>query len=142
MVTADFDRHKELSNALHASGRLDGYGEIIGAAFFVAVRKQFEGQGGYSPEDVIRLVADTRAMLDLSGDVIDPRVAELVVRSALGEGGLLGGIDPSKIAETQMAVCSYLAEIKRLGDPDTFMGEVQQLLDEWAADDEAAPNPA
>src|SRR5262245_41734714 len=127
MATADFDRHKELSNQLHASGGLDGYGEVIGAAFLIAVRRQFEEQGGYSPEDVIRLVAETRVVLDLSGDVIDPRVAELVVRSALGEDGLLAGIAPSKIVETQMAICSYLAETKRLGDPEAFVSEVQKL---------------
>src|SRR5512142_803546 len=87
MVDRDFDRHEEMSHALRESGGLDGYGEIIGAAFFVAIRMQFKDR--YSPEDVIRLVADTRAVLDRTGDLIDPRAAELVVRSALGEGGLL-----------------------------------------------------
>jgi hypothetical protein len=133
MAAGDFDRHKELSNGLHGSGGLDGYGEVIGAASFIAIRRQFESQGGYSPEGVIRLVADTRAMLDLSGDIIDPRVAEQVVRSALGEDDLLNGVPSVKVVEAQMALCSYLAAEGRLGDPDEFMAEVEELLEEWAS---------
>jgi hypothetical protein len=71
-------------------------------------------------------------MVDLTGDVIDPRAAELVVRSALGEGGLLADVPANTVVETQMAVCSYLAHERRLGAPDAFMDEVQELLDEWA----------
>jgi hypothetical protein len=132
MVEGDFDRHTQLSNQLHASGGLDGYGTVIGAASFIAISMQFEGKGGYRPEDVIKLVAETRTMLDLNGDVIDPRTAELVVRSALGEGGLLAGIPATKVVEAQMAISSYLAAERKLGDPDAFMREVEELLADWA----------
>lgn len=132
MVEGDFDRHKELSDLLRSSGGLDDYGQVIGAASFVAISMQFEDQGTYSSDDVIRLVADTRALFDLDGDTIDPRVAELVVRSALGEENLLTGVPAAKVVEAQMAISSYLANEHRLGDPDAFMAEVQTLLAEWA----------
>jgi hypothetical protein len=135
MVDGDFDRHQRLSNGLKESGRLDGYEEVIGAAFYVAVRMQFPKR--YCAEGVIRLVADTRTMFDLTGDVINPLWAERMVRCALGERGLVADIPDADVVQTQFIVCGYLAVEGRLGDPDVFMGEVQKLLDEWAADDEA-----
>jgi hypothetical protein len=135
MVDGDFERHSELSKALNAAGELNEYGEVIGAAFYVAVRRQFPER--YSSEDVIRLVADARAMFDQTGDVINPRSAELVVRGPLGEYEGATHVPDEEVVQAQVVVCSYLAAEDRLGDPEVFMGEVQRLLDEWAADDEA-----
>lgn len=128
-VDGDFERAEELSHALRASGGLDEYGTVIGAAFYIAVHRQFPER--YCAEDVIRLVAETRAMLDQTGDAIDPRSAELVVRSALGERGLVSNIPPATVVQIQVAVCSVLADQKKLGESDAFMHEVQKLLDEW-----------
>lgn len=135
MVEGDFDRHKELSDALHESGQLAAYGEVIGAAFYIAVRMQFPER--YSADDVIRLVADARAMFDQTGDVINPRSAELVVRGPLGEHESAAQISDEEVVQIQVVVCSYLAATGRLGDADAFMGKVQELLDEWAAEDAA-----
>lgn len=133
MIEGDFDRHQEISNRLQAEGSLDEYGIVIGAASFIAIRKQFESKRGYSPEDVIQLVADARIMFDLSGDVIDPRVAELVIRTALSESGLLDGVPAAKVVEAQMIICSYLSATEKLGNPDEFMHEAESLIDEWSA---------
>lgn len=130
-VDGEFERAEEMSHALRASGGLDGYPEVIAAAFYLAVRQQFSGR--YSPEDVIRLVADTRAMLDRTGDLIDPRSAELAVRSALGERGLVTNLSDAVKVQTQVAVVSVLAHQGKLGDPDAFMSEVQKVLAEWNA---------
>lgn len=130
MVKGDFERQEELTNRLHESGGLDDYGTVIGAAFFLAVRKQFPQR--YSAEDVIRLVADTRALIDQTGDQMDPRAAELVVRSALGESGLLANIPDEAVIQAQVAISSYLAGEGKLGDPDAFMAEVKRLLEEWS----------
>jgi hypothetical protein len=119
MVDCDFERYEELTKALHASGRLTGYSER------------------YSSEDVILLVADARAMFDQTGDVINPRSAELVVRAPLGEYEEAAHVPDEEVVQAQVVVCSYLAAENLLGDPDVFMGEVQELLDEWAADDQA-----
>jgi hypothetical protein len=129
MARGNFEEQSDLSNALHASGDLDGYGEVIGAAFLLAIRMQFQDR--FSPDDVIRLVADTRTMVDVTGDVINPRIAERVVRAALGEEGLLAGAPEGSIVESQIAVCSFLAAEERLGDPDAFVADVKKLLDEW-----------
>lgn len=129
MVEADFERQEAISHELAASGGLNGYGAVIGAAFYLAVRRQFPQ--GYTADDVIKLVADTRTLIDHTGDAIDPRSAELVVRSALGEGGLVSEIPDATVVQVQIAVCSALAAEHKLGDPDTFMAEVRQLLAEW-----------
>jgi hypothetical protein len=131
-VNGDFAQANELSKAFPAAG-LDDYGEVIGAAFLLAVRMQFPQR--YTPEDVIHLVADTRALLDRTGDLIDPRAAELVVRSALGEEGLSDDLSDAVVVGTQIAVCSVLAHQGKLGDPDAFVVEVEKVLDEWAKDD-------
>jgi hypothetical protein len=136
MVDGDFDQHKELSDRLHAAGQLDEYGEVIGAAFYIAIRMQFPER--YSAEDVIQLVANARSMFDQSGEVINPRSAELVVRGPLGEYDSAANIPDEEVVQTQVVICSYLAAEGRLGDPDAFMGKVRELLDEWAADDAAA----
>jgi hypothetical protein len=136
MAGADFDRQKELSNALHASGDLEGYGDVTAAAFYVAIRRQFPRR--YSAEDVIRLVADARTMFDYSGEVINPQSAEKVVRAALGEHELAADIGDAEVVQTQIIVCSYLAAVGRLGDVDAFMSAVKEILAEWAADDEMA----
>jgi hypothetical protein len=130
MAEGDFERQEEISHALRASGGLDGYGEIIGAAFFIAIHLQFQER--YSPEDVISLVARTRVRVDRTGDILDPRAAERIVRSALGEGGLLADVPAKTIVEAQMAICSYLAAERRLGEPGAFVQEVEKLLEEWA----------
>lgn len=130
MVEGNFERQEELSHRLHESGGLDDYGTVIGAAFFLAIRKQFPER--YSAGDIIRLVADTRCVIDQTGDLMDPRAAELVVRSALGESGLLTEVSDEAVVQTQVAICSYLAGEGRLGDPDAFMGEVEKLLEDWS----------
>jgi hypothetical protein len=130
MVEGDFDRHEQLAHSLRDSGGLDGYGLVIGAAFRLAVRQQFDRR--YSPDDVIRLVAETRILFDRDGDTIDPRAAELLVRSALGEHGRVGDIPGAKKVEVQVAVCSYLAHEGRLGDGDEFMRKVEAQLAEWS----------
>jgi hypothetical protein len=134
MVEGDFEWHERLAHLLHASGALDGYGEVIGAAFFLAVRAQFPQR--YCAEDVIRLVADVRAQFDLTGDQLDPRAAELTVRCALGEHGQLADVADATVVQTQVVITAYLAWKGRLGDPDLFMGKVQALLAEWAEPDE------
>jgi hypothetical protein len=130
MVEGDFDRHERLAHALRDSGGLDSYGLVIGAAFRLAVRQQFDRR--YSPDDVIRLVADTRILFDQDGDTIDPRAAELLVRSALGEHGRLGDVPGAKKVEIQVAVCSYLAHEGRLGEADAFIGKVEALVADWS----------
>jgi hypothetical protein len=134
VVEGDFDWHERLVHLLHASGGLDGYGEVIAAAFFCAVHRQFPQR--YCAEDVIRLVADVRAQFDLTGDLLDPRAAELGVRCALGEHGLLNAVSDVTVVQTQVVVTAYLAYKQRLGDPDLFMNKVQAFLDEWAQPDE------
>lgn len=134
MVTADFERHEEISHRLADSGGLDGYGTVIAAAFFIAVRKQFPN-GGHTPADVTRLVADTRAIFDRTGDAIDPRAAELTVRSALGEPEAAKDIDDATVIQMQIVVTSFLAGEQRLGDTDKFMEQTQRLIARWEAED-------
>lgn len=131
MVTADFERHDELLGQVSSEGGWEGYGEVIGAAFYIAVRKQFPD--GANPQGIIRLVADVRERLDRTGDDIDPRAAELLVRSALGEADLASQLADATVVQLQMVTVSVLAAEERLGTPDDFMNEVKALLDRWAS---------
>lgn len=131
MVSADFDRHEEISHRLHAAGELEGYGSVIGAAFYLAVRKQFPS--GHSSAEVIRLAADVRAIFDKTGDEIDPRAVELMIRSALGEADLASEVPDATVIQIQMITVSALAGEDKLGDPNEFMDLVQKLLDRWGA---------
>lgn len=135
MVEADFDRHEEISHRLRDQGELDGYGTVIGAAFFLAIRMQFPDAKG-TPAEITRLVADTRAVFDLTGDLIDPRAAELVVRTALGEPEAANSFDDATVIQAQMAVASFLAGEQRLGDTDKFMERAQNLIAQWEAADD------
>ncbi len=63
---------------------------------------------------------------------MDPRAAELVVRSALGGSGLLANVPDEAVIQAQIAISSYLAGEDKLGDPDVFMAEVKKLLEEWS----------
>jgi hypothetical protein len=136
-VRGDFAQAEEMAHALGRSNQLDEYGEVIGAAFLLAVRMQFPR--GWSTADVIRLVADTRVMFDQSGDVIDPKATERVVRSALGQEELAEDLPDSVVVAAQIAVVSGLAHQRRLGDPEAFLDEVQKLLAEWATEDGTDP---
>lgn len=126
---------EQIAQRLENEGRLDGFALTLAAALNVGLRRQFPER--YRASDVIRLVADLRCLGDETGDEFDPWAMEWVARSALGEPEMtklvkmtLGGKD---IFEVQLHLCGFLAADERLGDVDTFLSDVDHLLDVWTA---------
>jgi hypothetical protein len=130
VAEGDLDRHTELRDDFHAAGRLADYENVLAAAFQVAVGKRLPV--GYRHQDVVDLIAEARIATDPTCLALDPSHAELIVRSVLDHT-----VDPAHLPDsafplTCKLVCHYLATRRRLGDPDTFMTEAGEILDNAA----------
>jgi hypothetical protein len=77
------DEGLRLTNNILQAGDVDGYGALIYAAFVIAVRRRFKPT--WSISDLVRLVAAVRIRLLDDEIEIDPRVAETLMRRALGD---------------------------------------------------------
>ncbi len=109
----------------------ESFGTLIGAAFALAVRRQFGSE--HTPAEVVKLVAELRAQFDPDGDSLDPRVFELMVRSALGEKGLkLASLSDEVVLQIQAVAVGGLAGTGRLGDIDEFAVRAEALSDKWS----------
>jgi hypothetical protein len=137
IAEGDLDRHTQLRDDLQAADRLDEYEEVLAAAFHVAVRKRLARR--YRHKDVIDLVAEARIAMDPTGVAVDPSYVELVVRSVVDDTVDLDALPDSACPRAYKLVCNYLATARRLGDPDSFMVEAQQVLDEEAPELPAPP---
>lgn len=131
LIAGDFEQHEEIIGRLTAAGELDAYGTLLGAAQFLAVRRQFAS--GHTSADVIQLAADIRAVFDRTGDDTDPRPIELVARSALGEQDVTAQLDDKTVLTAQTLTVGALGAEHRLGEPDEFFREVQALAEKWGA---------
>ena len=131
MLKADFDRHAQLTERLDQRGGWPDYGILIGAAFFLGVRKRFAD--GHTPADVIDFVAQVRERFDPDGNSYDPHAGELVVRSALGERGLTADLPDKTVLALQTVIVGSLAADQQLGDVDDFLREVEALATKWGA---------
>lgn len=132
MLAADFDRHGDLATQLDQTGGWEGYGILVGAAFFLGVRKRFSSE--HTLSDLIQFAADVRARFDLTGDKFDQRAMELTMRAALGERGLGSQLSDNEKLQAQLIILSALAVDGSLGDPDTFLNdEVVPLATKWGA---------
>lgn len=131
MIETDWDRHADLTQRLTAGDGLGDYGTLLGAAYYLAVRRQFPA--GHSVGDVIRFAARVRAKFDTTGEDVDPRPIELVARAALGEQGVGDHLDDKAVVTAQTLTLAALAHEGGLGDPDAFAREVEALAEKWGA---------
>jgi hypothetical protein len=108
-----------------------GFGLVVGAAFYSAVRRWFNGS--YVAADVIRFVADFRAEIAGSGFDVEPQTAESLVRAALtGETELVDDMDPPVIVETELLMLWKL--LGHLSDTELtlFFQEADALAEKWS----------
>lgn len=94
------------------SGEVDAYQALFYAAFTVAARRKFSPT--WSVAKVIQFVARVRAALGKDARLIDPGVAETLVRRALNDESLQGGefadIDQETKARTQLVLLTAMVD--------------------------------
>lgn len=84
-----------------------GYGELVAATFFVAVRMRFP-----KPPDAAGLatfIATARARSIAAAQQIDPRVAEDLVRAVHGDARI-DGLDPGAVFDAQSGLLMSLVK--------------------------------
>jgi hypothetical protein len=113
-------------------GGVEGYGELVYAAFVAATRRRFSPT--WTVPDVIRFVAAVRAEL-LEDEVdIDPRTAEVLIRRALGDG-IVTVLDEEARARAQIfLLCAMVADAGfDDAELDAFLAQARGLADQLTA---------
>jgi hypothetical protein len=110
---------------------LEGYGELVYAAFVTAARRRFSPT--WAVPDVIRFVAAARAEL-LQDDIdIDPRTAEILTRRALGNS-IAAELDEEASVRAQLFLLGEFILGEDLDDVrlDEFLATARGLADQLA----------
>jgi hypothetical protein len=123
---------ERLTKQLVEADRLEGYGELVYAAFIGAVRRRFSPT--WTIPDVIRFVATARARLLNDEIEIDPRTAEILMRRALGES-IAADLDEEDRARAQIFLLVELIVDEELDDAglDEFLAHARTLADQLIA---------
>lgn len=119
---------------------VEGYGELVYAAFALAVRRRFAPS--WTIADVVRSVAAARArLLDVDVD-IDPRAAEVMIRRVLGDA-VTGDFEDESKARAQVFVLLVLVDDEEFDDAglDAFLADVRALADQLTGRRAAAHSP-
>lgn len=129
-LSGDVEGWERLHGQLLESGRLEGYGQLIHAAFVTAVRRRFSK--GWAPSVVIQYVAEIRALASERPGLIDPRAAESLIRQALDDP-VAHDTAPDTQARTELLLLMTLIEDEDLDDEglDQFLDIVRRLTENW-----------
>jgi hypothetical protein len=129
VLTFDAVQVQEWRVRLIGSGDLEGFGELLYAAFVVAVRRYFAPE--WSRGDVVRYVGSVRARGPADDD-IDPVTAEKLILRALGADELLEAGEEAKV-EVQTLLLGILVIDLGLdvAGLDGFLAEARELADRW-----------
>jgi hypothetical protein len=120
---------ERLTKQLVETDRLEGYGELVYAAFVAAVRRRFSPT--WTVPDVIRFVGTARARLLNDEIEIDPRTAEILMRRALGDG-IVAERDEEARARAQIFLLGEMVVDEDLDDDglDEFLATARVLADQ------------
>jgi hypothetical protein len=131
-LALDGVRAREWQAWLVGSGDLDGFSELMYAAFVIAVRRYFGVV--WRRADVVRYVGSVRAW-GPEGDDIDPVIAEALVMRALGADRALHASVEAKV-EVQTILLGTIAADLELDSADLtlFTAQARELADQWLAE--------
>jgi hypothetical protein len=120
---------ERLTKQLVETDRLEGYGELVYAAFVAAVRRRFSPT--WTVPDVIRFVGTARARLLNDEIEIDPRTAEILMRRALGDG-IVAERDEEARTRAQIFLLGEMVVDEELDDDglDEFLATARVLADQ------------
>ena len=126
----DADEAEKLNEQFRTSDDVDGFGELIWAAFVLAARRRFAPE--WTVPDIVRYVAAVRARRAEHKDDFHPRTAEILLRRALGE---MVEADLTELARGHAQIF-LLGELiadegfDNFTDLDEFMAEARALGDQ------------
>jgi hypothetical protein len=110
---AEDEETQELIQRLSRPGAGGSVPELVYAAFVIAARRKFFP--AWTRSDVIRFVAQIRALLSEQPDLLDPTAAEHQLRSALGET-LTSYPDAEAGARAQVILLDAVDQCEELDD--------------------------
>ncbi|MGH3648814.1 MAG: hypothetical protein ACRDTM_16765 [Micromonosporaceae bacterium] len=124
----DFDQRVARLQALRDT---DGFNELLGSCFFLAVHRRFRPDTPVA--ELIRFVANTRIVYDLTGTDIDPGTAERLVRTALGAADPLADLHPQTIGKIEIVLLHKIVDDAALyvDQIDDFLEEANALAIQW-----------
>jgi hypothetical protein len=134
LLAGDLQSYPDRTSALDEPG-WNAFGEIVGAAFYGAVGRQFGPNGsGQAPNDIPGFIAAAAAPYADTPVAIDVSAAEALVRSVLGDeatvGAVLEQLDEPDLARIELVL------LRRLIDDGGDGVNVDALV--TSAQDEAA----
>ncbi|MEQ4306244.1 hypothetical protein ABNF97_33505 [Plantactinospora sp. B6F1] len=130
MAKGDADSYRRHCAELDAEG-WDGFGEVVGAAFFIAADRAFASN--VSTGEVIRFVADARAEIQDTGFDLDPKAAEtLILAAKTGKADALEQLDQQTIIENEMLLLwKFLGDLED-EELNGFLRDVDTLAEQWS----------
>lgn len=133
-LSGEFDKYQQLWQRLDREAARSGYPSLIAAAFFRAVDRRFS-RNTTTPADIVEFVANVRSRFDETGENVDPRAVESMIRTVLGEEPD-GDFDDATVADAQLTVLTALIlDEKFAGEElDAFLADARKLADEWLAE--------
>lgn len=131
-LALDTAQAQEWRARLIGSGDLDGFSELVYAAFVLAAGRYFGTT--WSRGDVVRYVGNVRAH-GPAGDDIDPAIAEALILRALGADYPLDASVEAKV-EVQAILLGVLAADLELDDAGLglLVGQARELADRWLSE--------
>ncbi|MGH8793634.1 MAG: hypothetical protein ACRDXX_13455 [Stackebrandtia sp.] len=107
---------------------------LVGAAFYLAVRKNFVSDASH--DAVKAFVKEAAAEYADAQPQLRPLVIEGLVRAVLGEADLMQGIDAQEAVQTQMPLTyKIVADLRLSGDAlSQLLDEAEELATEWASE--------
>jgi hypothetical protein len=120
--------YERLARELFGSGRLQGFGELVYAAFVIAARRRFAPT--WTSAQIVRFTAQARTGLRTHGVDLDPGATEILIRQALGDR-VTSDHDDDTHAQVILFVLGELNCDERLDDAglDAFLTEARTLAD-------------
>jgi hypothetical protein len=101
LLREEFDTYRRLNSSLPQSAK-PAFAVVLGSAFAEAAERRF----GDPPDnsEIIRFVAEARAVYTRTGEKVSAEDAEQVIRGMLGEDRLLEEMDGRTIGSAQTAM--------------------------------------